>query len=218
MSTLNILFEDDILLVVDKPAGLMVEPDRNNYPNLLNDVKNYIRSKTGETLPYAQHLHRIDRPVSGVVLFTKKREFLHVLSDQFAQRAVKKKYLALTDHAPETLKGTLEHWHRKEKKRGNIVQEGTPYSEKVVLHYAIQPYGHFFIWDIELITGKFHQIRAQLSAIGCSIIGDKAYGSTIDFLPDAIALHASELAITHPLTKKEVTFKASAEHILTFKH
>lgn len=206
MNELTIIYEDDVLLVIDKPAGLMVEPDRNNHPNLLTEVKKYIRSKTGESLPYVQHLHRIDRPVSGIVLFTKKREYLHVLSDQFAERSVKKKYLALTEKAPDAKSGTLEHWHRKEKKKGNIVPEGTPYSEKVILHYKIQAQGPFYLWDIELITGKFHQIRAQLSTIGCPIIGDSIYGSVASYKPDRIGLIASQLSIVHPVTKEEMTF------------
>lgn len=216
MNELTIIYEDDVLLVIDKPAGLMVEPDRNNHPNLLTEVKKYIRSKTGESLPYVQHLHRIDRPVSGIVLFTKKREYLHVLSDQFAERSVKKKYLALTEKTPDAKSGTLEHWHRKEKKKGNIVPEGTPYSEKVILHYKIQAQDPFYLWDIELITGKFHQIRAQLSAIGCPIIGDDTYGSTRSFAPEAIALHATELTIKHPATGKDLTFRSDSLNILSF--
>src|ERR1700757_4582455 len=96
MTQPEIIYEDDVLLVCNKPAGLMVEPDRNNFPNLLQQVKNYLKESTGEKIPYVQHLHRLDRPVSGVVLFTKKREHLKNLSEQFAQRTVTKKYFALT--------------------------------------------------------------------------------------------------------------------------
>src|ERR1700752_201822 len=121
----QIIFEDDVLLVCNKPAGLMVEPDRNNYPNLLQQVKNYIKEKTGESQPYVQHLHRLDRPVSGIVLFTKKREYLKNLSEQFAERKVSKQYLALTATAPKVMMATLEQWHRKEKKKAVLVPEGT---------------------------------------------------------------------------------------------
>jgi 23S rRNA-/tRNA-specific pseudouridylate synthase len=76
---LHIIYEDDVLLVCHKPAGLMVEPDRNNYPNLLQQVKNYLKETTGEKLPYAQHLHRLDRVTSGLVLFTKQKQYLKML-------------------------------------------------------------------------------------------------------------------------------------------
>jgi 23S rRNA-/tRNA-specific pseudouridylate synthase len=130
VNPLQIIFEDDILLVCHKPAGLMVEPDRNNYPNLLQQVKHYLKETTGEKMPYAQHLHRLDRPVSGVVLFTKQKEYLKNLSEQFAQRMVSKYYSAVTSQMPPQTEGILEHWHRKEKKKGVLVDEGTPFAEK----------------------------------------------------------------------------------------
>ena len=155
-SKLNIIYEDDVLLVCNKPAGLMVEPDRNNFPNLLQDVKNYLKEATGQKLPYVQHLHRLDRPTSGIVLFTKKKEYLKNLSEQFAQREVSKQYIALTATAPTNRVGVLEHWHRKEKKKAVLVTEGTEFAEKAKLEYTIKPYGNYFLWDIQLHTGKYH--------------------------------------------------------------
>ncbi len=207
-TALSILYEDETLLVCNKPAGLMVEPDRNNFPNLMQDVKNYLKTKTGEKLPYVQHLHRLDRPVSGVVLFTKKKEHLRNLSEQFAQRTVKKYYKALTQTAPAQTEGVLEQWHRKEKKKAVLVPEGTEYAEKIKLSYKVRPQGERFLWNIELETGKYHQIRVQLSGLGCPVIGDTLYGSTVPYKPNAIALHAAELVIQHPVTLKEMVFDA----------
>jgi len=186
----------------------MVEPDRNNFPNLLQEVKNYLKESTGEKLPYAQHLHRLDRPVSGVVLFTKRKEHLQNLSEQFAQRNVSKIYFALTENAPQKTEGTLEQWHRKEKKKAVIVAEGTEFAEKIKLDYKTKPHGDNFLWEINLHTGKFHQIRIQLSYLGCPVIGDELYGSKTPYKPNAIALHAAKLGITHPLTGKHLTFEA----------
>lgn len=186
----------------------MVEPDRNNFPNLLQDVRSYLKETTGEKLPYAQHLHRLDRPVSGVVLFTKQKEYLKNLSEQFAERKVSKIYYALTANAPEKTEGTLEQWHRKEKKKAVIVAEGTEYAEKIKLDYKVSPNGNNFLWEINLHTGKFHQIRIQLSHLGCPVIGDELYGSVVPYKPDAIALHAAKLIITHPLTNKQIKFEA----------
>lgn len=187
----------------------MVEPDRNNFPNLLQQVKNYLKERTGEKQPYVQHLHRLDRPTSGIVLFTRKREYLKDLSEQFAQREVTKSYLALTATAPEATTGILEHWHRKEKKKAVLVPEGTPHAEKAKLEYRVKPSGNYFLWDIQLYTGKYHQIRVQLASLGCPIIGDALYGSTEVYKPDAIALHAAKLAIKHPVSKQSIVFEAT---------
>ena len=206
-----IIYEDDVLIVCNKPAGLMVEPDRNNFPNLLQQVKNNLKETTAQKLPYVQHLHRLDRPVSGVVLFTKKKEYLRNLSEQFAQRTVSKHYVALTKHTPEKKSGVLEQWHRKEKKKAMLVPEGTEFAEKVKLEYTVKPHGNYFMWDIKLHTGKFHQIRIQLASLGCPIIGDQLYGSAEFFKPNAIALHAAKLIIHHPVTNQEMIFEA--EHL-----
>ncbi|WP_333820451.1 RluA family pseudouridine synthase [Ohtaekwangia sp.] len=198
----HVLYEDDYILVLNKPAGLMVEPDRNGHPNLLYQVRKYLKAKltdTGEV--YAQHIHRLDRPVSGVILFTKQRSVLKNLSEQFAQRNVKKYYQALTTHIPQQREGILQHWHRKEKKKAAIADEEFPYAERISLSYSTEQLSeNKVLWNIELHTGKYHQIRAQLAYVGFPIIGDALYGSTIPFKPDAIALHASKLIFRHPET------------------
>lgn len=208
---LNILFEDDVIIVCQKPAGLMVEPDRNNHPNLLQQVKNYLKETTGQKLPYVQHLHRLDRVTSGLVLFTKQKQYLKNLSEQFAQREVSKQYLALTDKVPQALIGTLEHWHRKEKKKAVLVPEGTAYAEKAKLEYSVAPQGSQYLWHINLHTGKYHQIRVQLASLGCPIIGDELYGATVAYQPNAIALHATKLSIQHPVTNQTIVFEAKAD-------
>ena len=214
MTTLQIIYEDAMLLVCNKPVGLMVEPDRNNHPSLLQQVKNYLKEKTGDKNPYAQHLHRLDRVTSGIVLFTKQKEHLRNLSEQFAQRQVSKYYVALTDKAPVTsrtsvTKGVLEDWHRKEKKKAVLVPEGTEYAEKAKLEYTVQPHGNNFLWNIQLHTGKYHQIRVQLASIGCPILGDELYGSCVPYKPNAIALHAAKLIIQHPIDGEEMVFETN---------
>lgn len=201
-----ILYEDDVIMVVNKPAGMMVEPDRNNYPNLLQQVKDYLKTTLSKNeVLYAQHIHRLDRPVSGIVLFAKKREVLKNLSEQFAERRVKKFYCALTEKAPKKLQGRLEHWHRKEKKKAALYDSEIEYSERAVLDYTITHLSeNRFRWDIELHTGKYHQIRAQLASVGCPIIGDVIYGSAIPYKTDAIALQACKLVFFHPLTNTEI--------------
>lgn len=206
---LDIIYEDKVLLVCNKPAGLMVEPDRNNHPNLLQQVKNYLKDLSGENNVYVQHLHRLDRVTSGIVLFTKQKQYLRFLSEQFAQRETEKYYQALTDKAPEISQGVLEHWHRKEKKRAVLVPKDTDYAELAKLEYNVEPYGNYYLWNIKLHTGKYHQIRVQLASVGCPIIGDEMYGSKINYLPNAIALHAFKLVITHPVNKSLLSFRSN---------
>jgi 23S rRNA pseudouridine955/2504/2580 synthase/23S rRNA pseudouridine1911/1915/1917 synthase len=206
MKSFTILFEDDSIIVIDKEAGLMVEPDRNGYPNLLQQVKNHIKA----TLPggvelYAQHIHRLDRPVSGVILFAKRKSVLKNLSEQFAERKVKKYYQALTEKAPDIKVGMIAHWHRKEKKKAALYIEEVPYSEKAKLAYeVVKQENNLFLWNIELHTGKYHQIRAQLSQLGCPIVGDSLYGSTLPYQENAIALHACKLIFSHPISNQEM--------------
>lgn len=202
----HILYEDAYIIVLDKPAGLMVEPDRNGHPNLLHQVRKYVKaSLPPDSEVYTQHIHRIDRPVSGIVLFAKQKIVLRNLSEQFAERKVKKYYQALTSHAPEQRKGILENWYRKEKKKAVIYANDLPYAEKVSLTYAVEDFStDRFLWNIELHTGKYHQIRAQLSAAGCPIIGDHYYNAELPYKPDAIALHACKLIFSHPITGEEI--------------
>lgn len=209
----HILFEDDFIIVINKPSSLMVEPDRNGYPNLLQQVQKYIRSAVSlETNAYAQHIHRLDRPVSGIVLFAKQKAVLKNLSEQFAERKVRKYYQALTERAPHERIGVLEQWHRKEKKRATIVEEGVIGAEKMRLAYSVSEIDkNKYVWDIELNTGKFHQIRVQLAYLGCPIVGDKLYGSEVDYKPDSIALHACKLVFFHPITNEEMSIEQEKE-------
>ncbi len=208
-----ILYEDDVILVINKPAGLMVEPDRNGHPNLLHQVRQYLKSKqSSQEEVYAQHIHRLDRPVSGIVLFAKQRSVLKNLSEQFAERKVRKYYHALTAQAPESITGTLEHWHRKEKKKAVLYENEIEYSEKALLRYEISDAEkNQFLWTIELHTGKYHQIRAQLAHLGCPVIGDSLYGSTVPYHPNSIALHAWKLVFFHPVTNEEICIEKKSE-------
>ncbi|MCA0430928.1 MAG: RluA family pseudouridine synthase [Bacteroidetes bacterium] len=202
----HIIFEDETILVINKPNGLMVEPDRNNHVNLLDIAKKYVFNNFNST--YIQHLHRLDRPTSGLILFTKKREYLHELSNQFAERKVKKFYTAISENFPLQSKDTLMHWHRKEKKKAKIYDTEFEYTEQAILTYSTEKVNNKCLWQINLQTGKYHQIRAQLQYINCSIIGDVDYGSKINFENSFIALHAKELSFAHPLSKQLITIQA----------
>lgn len=208
----HILFEDPYILVINKPCSLMVEPDRNGHPNLLQQVQKYIRKNQhpGKEV-YAQHVHRLDRPVSGIVLFAKKKSMLKELSEQFAQRTVRKYYQALTISTPLQAEGVLEHWLFKDtkNKKAIIYNEEQAGSDRVSLGYSTTSFtDDFTLWNISLHTGKYHQIRAQLSALGCPILGDVLYGSDFAYAPNAIALHAYALEFVHPFSKEPMRIEA----------
>ena len=198
----------------------MVEPDRNGHPNLLQQVQKYIKKSTHPNSEvYVQHIHRLDRPVSGIVLFAKKKSMLKELSEQFAQRTVRKFYKALTPSASalENTNGKLNHWHFKDtkNKRAIIAVEAKPDYDAVSLGYSVTIYNERYnLWDIELHTGKYHQIRAQLSTAGAPILGDALYNSTVEYAPNCIALHACRLEFTHPSTKELMIIEAEPNWIL----
>lgn len=209
----HIVWEDDTIVVLDKPAGLMVEPDRNGYKNLLQQVQQYYRKKMpkGKEV-YVQHVHRLDRPVSGLVLFAKKKATLKLLSEQFAARTVVKKYQALTPTTSIPIAATLEQylWKDKKNKQAHIVKADHPEAEKVKLSYTLRPITpEWSCWDILLHTGKYHQIRAQLAAQGAPILGDTLYGSTYSYGEAAIALHAYHLECRHPISEERLIFNSA---------
>lgn len=213
----HILFEDNDILLINKPCSLMVEPDRNGHPNLLQQVQKYVKKNLHSNKEvYAQHIHRLDRPVSGIVLFAKKKSVLKDLSEQFAQRTVKKYYKALTDHKPLTEKGILENWLFKDTKNKKAIiypQQQTD-TDNVLLSYATTMYKNYTLWNIALHTGKYHQIRAQLSYAGAPILGDALYGSDVMYAPNAIALHAYALEFLHPNTKQHMRIEANPSWLI----
>ncbi|ABG60999.1 RluA family pseudouridine synthase [Cytophaga hutchinsonii] len=208
----HILYEDNYILVVNKPCSLMVEPDRNGHPNLLQQVQKYVKKSLHPNKEvYVQHIHRLDRPVSGIVLFAKKKSMLKELSEQFAQRTVKKYYQALTRKVTTNGKGALNHWHFKDSKNKKAIlyKEEQQETSAVSLGYSTSDYNaDYTLWDIQLNTGKYHQIRAQLSFEGYPILGDECYKSTDVYAPNAIALHACKLEFVHPVSKESMRLEA----------
>jgi 23S rRNA pseudouridine955/2504/2580 synthase/23S rRNA pseudouridine1911/1915/1917 synthase len=206
----SIVFEDNHLLLVNKPAGLMVEPDNYGHPNLVQEVSNYLSFKDFSKQRIVANIHRLDRPVSGLIAFAKRKSTLKRVSRQFENREVDKIYLAITDHRPAEKEGKLTHWLIKDNmnKKALLFMNERSESEKVELSYKIiSEKAGKYLWEIKLITGKFHQIRAQLAFSGCPIIGDKKYGSDEIYLEDQIPLHSWKLGLKYPEGEKKV-FKA----------
>jgi len=213
MSTpeLNILFEDKHLLAINKPHGMVTEfmPQFITLESLALD---YIRSK--EKYPQKCFIglpHRLDRPVSGVALFAKKKSVLKMLAELFEKRDITKTYLTIVEHRPPKTEGEMAHWLVKDvaQRKAIVHKREVKGSVQAVLQYQfISENEAGALLQIKLITGKYHQIRAQLSHIGYPIIGDAHYEASKIYKDNAIALHARKLEFIHPITHVQLIITA----------
>lgn len=210
----DILFEDDYIMAVNKPAGLLAQRDSTGRESLQGDVSDYLKKQnSGSDEPYCAALHRLDRPVSGVMLFAKTPVAAGRLSDDIKHRNIRKFYCALVSPTPEINSNhqwiELQQFMVRRRDRGYIVSKDEPGAAAVSLRYRI-----FGTNDssslvlVELISGKRHQIRVQLSSLGRPIIGDKFYGSKEVLSDGNIALHAHFLSFIHPITHEQITVAA----------
>ena len=207
-SGLEIIYEDNHLLAINKPSGLLVQGDETGDKPLVEIAKEYIKDKLQK--PGAVFLgvvHRLDRPVSGVVVFARTSKALSRMNELFRSRETQKTYWAITDQKPAAPEGTLIHWLVKDEKKNkttSFIRE-TPGALKSELHYKIMASksGRYLL-EVQPITGRSHQIRVQLASMGCAILGDVKYGSPIATGDASIALHARSLQFMHPV-KKELT-------------
>ena len=198
-----VLYNNHHLVAFNKPAGVPVQPDQTGDASLLQLGSTYCKTQL--------HLiHRIDRPVTGLVLFAKRKDAQQALHEQFRARSVRKSYLAVTAKEPPAEAGELVHHLRKRKGKyqAEVLEEPTEGTAEARLSYqCIAKSERYFLLKIDLQTGRYHQIRAQLAHIGCPIRGDAKYGFRRRNPDRSIDLHAWRLTFEHPRThiKEEVT-------------
>ena len=211
-SNLQVLFEDNHLIVINKRVGDIVQGDKTGDDPLSEVVKQYLKEK--HTKPgnvYLGVVHRLDRPTSGIVLFSKTSKALPRLNKMFAQGETKKVYWAVVKNAPPQESGTLTHWLVRNPKQNKSYahEKEVSDSKKAVLDYKIiKKLDNYFLLEIDLKTGRHHQIRAQLATIGCTIKGDLKYGADRSNKDGGIHLHARSLEIMHPVQKEPMPFLA----------
>lgn len=203
---LQVIYEDNHLIAINKRPGDIVQGDKTGDAPLSDVVKEYIKikyDKPGNV--YLGVPHRLDRPTSGIVIFAKTSKALPRLNKLFAEKDAKKTYWAVVKQQPPKQKDLLTHYLKRNTKQnksyGHIKEVSE--SKKAILEYSVlKKLDHYFLLEIDLHTGRHHQIRAQLNAIGCSIKGDLKYGSDRSNKDGSIHLHARKLSFIHP-TKKE---------------
>lgn len=211
-SDLAIIYEDNHLIAVNKAAGILVQGDETGDETLTDIVKSYIKEKyhkPGDV--YLGVIHRIDRPVSGVVIFARTSKALSRMNEMLRDKKLQKHYLAIVNHRPDPLSATLTHHLVKDNDK-NIVKAYTAKkkdSKEAVLKYTvIGELDQKILLEVEPLTGRPHQIRTQLSKIGSPIAGDLKYGATYPLPDKSIALHCRSMSFEHPVTKSWIVIKA----------
>lgn len=205
---LNVLYEDNHIIIVNKRAGDIVQGDKTGDQPLSEVVKAYIKEKYNKPgNVYLGVVHRLDRPTTGIVMFAKTSKALPRLNKLFSQKDAKKTYWALVKNEPPKTQDTLTHWLKKNPKNNksyaytNEVKD----SKKAILHYKLlKKLKTYFLIEIELETGRHHQIRSQLASIGCPIKGDLKYGFDRSNDDASINLHARQLQFIHPVSNETI--------------
>lgn len=215
-SRLEILYEDNHCLAIVKPARMLVAGDRTGDKNLLDLAKEYLKEKYQKPgNVFLGLVHRLDRPVSGIVLFARTSKGASRLSEQFRLRNITKKYLAIVEGVPAKGNGKCRSWLLKDEQTNlvRIVPEGSTGAREGRLTWTVIEQGKSrAILEIELETGRSHQIRVQLAEMGHPICGDVKYGSTTK-TRGAIGLHASQLFFEHPTTHEEIRLSSPAPEV-----
>lgn len=209
---LQVVYEDNHLIAINKRPGDIVQGDKTGDLPLSEVVKQYLKKKYNKPgNVYLGVAHRLDRPTSGLVVFSKTSKALPRLNKIFAEKEAQKTYWAIVKNPPKKQSGRLVHWLKRNTKQNKSYAHSKEVKEskKAILDYSIvQKLNNYRLLEIDLLTGRHHQIRAQLSAIGCPIKGDLKYGFDRSNPDGSIHLHARRLSFVHPVKKEPVELLA----------
>lgn len=213
MTQLAVLFEDNHIIAINKRCGEIVQGDKTGDLTMGDEVKDYLKDKYKKPgNVFLGVTHRLDRPTSGAVLFARTSKALTRLNEMFKEdRAIQKTYWAVVDKKPELSAGQLDHWlvrDTKQNKSFAYMNERTESKQARLTYRYLSSSDRFHLIEIELHTGRHHQIRAQLAAIGLHIKGDLKYGFPRSNTDGGIHLHARKIEFTHPVTGDAVTIVA----------
>ena len=218
----QIIYEDNHLLLVNKRAGELVQGDKSGDSCLVDEIKSFIKerdNKPGNV--FCGLVHRLDRPVSGVVIFAKTSKALSRMNALVKERAIEKTYWAVSKNCPEPMEGTLRNWLSRNEKMNKsfVVADGTKDNAKeAVLDYKVigRSEGGYYLIEVNLHTGRHHQIRCQLANIGCPIKGDLKYGAPRSNPDGSISLHARRVSFEHPVSHLKIDVEAEPSWNMTF--
>ena len=212
----DIIFEDNHLLAVNKPSGYPTQPDQVSNDSLQDFYKQWIKQrdhKAGNV--FLEVVHRLDKPVTGVVVFAKTSKALSRLQASMRSKSVIRKYHAMISRPLPSDEGTLVHYLIHREYYAEIASPNNPEAKKAILHYqTIGKCKDKIVLEITLETGRYHQIRAQLSAAGSPIINDVKYGGATDTTIKGVALHHACFGIPHPITHEMQLFQAVCPFVL----
>lgn len=210
---MDILFEDNHLLIINKRPGELSQLDKTGDNSILEKYKLYLKKKHNKKgNVFLGLVNRLDRPTSGVLILAKTSKALSRMNKMLVERKILKKYLAIVEKKPIRKKNTLINFLKKNQKQNKsyIVDQTNKDSKKAILHYTtLKELDNYSLLEIRLETGRHHQIRVQLSNIGCFIKGDLKYGSKRSNSDKSICLHANEISFIHPVSKNEIKIKAN---------
>ena len=205
MNKLDVLYEDNHLLIVNKPAGMLVQGDHTGDTPLVDHGKFYIKQKYHKPgAVFLGVIHRLDRPVSGAVVLARTSKALTRMNALFKEKSIEKIYWALVEKSPPQEADTLVHWLTKDSKKNKAAahRREVPDSKRAELSYRlVVQHDKLFLLEVTLKTGRPHQIRVQLASLGCPIRGDLKYGAPKANADANISLHARHLAFVHPVKK-----------------
>ena len=208
----DILYEDNHLLIVNKRCGDLVQPDPSGESALEDQIKAFVKrrdAKPGDV--FLGVVHRLDRPVSGLVVFARTGKALARLNEMFRTKEVHKTYWAIVGNCPPAEEGELVHWLVRNEKQNKsyAYDKEKPGAKKAILDYKlIGRSERYFLLEIDLKTGRHHQIRCQLAKMGCPIKGDLKYGAPRSNPDGSICLHARRVRFVHPVSKQEIDVEA----------
>ncbi|NVK05371.1 MAG: RluA family pseudouridine synthase [Flavobacteriia bacterium] len=204
----QILYEDAYIIAVDKPAGLMVEPDAHGHPNLVQEIERIMQHKP-KIKSGLGVVHRLDRVVSGVIVFAKTPMALKSLNEQIANRKVKKIYHAWVEGQLEGKSGKWDMPLGRSFDRKRASKEGLELKAATTFWKVLNFEGNRTMLELDLKTGRFHQIRAHCAFNGHPIVGDTSYGSTHSYTGNSIALHSFSYTFTHPKSGEKMTITSN---------